>query len=120
MHAAQEWPVVDVAPGHEAVEVRPKGEFADARADLVLAYRHLGPAIEVAEMSVGIEAAQIRLAQLHQDLPGGYGVARVLQVIGLADRIGIDVLRVSARHDLLHLERLSWTAGDDGFGPLLN
>ena len=70
-------------------------------------------------MSVGIEAAQIRLAQLHQDLPGGHGVARVLQVIGLADRIGVEIVRVAALPAESLAERLAEVGLEDvRFFPL--
>ena len=43
--------------------------------------------------------------------------AGVLEVVRLADGVGLEVVGVTAWDDLLHLEGLSRTASDDRLGP---
>ena len=63
-------------------------QLADAHAHLVVADRVLGPVVEdeVAEVGVGVQAAEVGLAELHQDLVRGRAVAGVLEIVGLGDR----------------------------------
>ena len=71
VQAAQARAVVDEAPREDAIELLAERERADAQADLVVALRFGGRAVEheVAQVRVGVEAAQVSREQLHQDLP---------------------------------------------------
>jgi len=120
VHAAEQWPVVDMAPQQQAIEVVAQGQFADAKPRLVVTDRVRRPVVEdeVAEVSVGVQAAEIGLAELHQDLVRSLSVAGILEVVGLGDGIAVQIIGVPPGHDLLHFERLPRAAGDDRLGPL--
>jgi len=121
VHAAEQWPVVDMAPRQQAIEVVAQGQFADAKPRLVVTDRVRRPVVEdeVAEVSVGVQAAEIGLAEVHQDLVRSLSVAGILEVVGLGDGIAVQIIGVPPGHDLLHFERLPRAAGDDRLGPLL-
>ncbi len=70
VHAAQKRTVVDKAPRQHAGKVVTQRQLADAQTDFVMPDGILGMVVkdEIAQMRMGIEAAQVRLAQLHQNL----------------------------------------------------
>lgn len=98
------------------------GQFADPNPRLIVTDRLLGPPVEneVAEVSVSIQAAEIGLAEIHQDLVRSLVVARVLPVVGFADGIRERIFRVRPGQHLLHLELLPRPAGDDWLGPVVD
>ena len=73
MHAAQKRPVVDKAPKQYAIKVVPQRQLADAKTDFIMSNGMLRTVIkdEIAQMRMGIEAAQIRLAQHPRYHPPG-------------------------------------------------
>ena len=85
MHAAEKRPIVDAAPRQHASEVVAKRELADPESHLVMTDRKSRVMIErqVAEMRMGVEAAQVRLAEVHQDRERLAQVSCVLEVVGL-------------------------------------
>src|SRR3989304_756325 len=121
VHAAEERPVVDMAPRQQAIEGVAQGQVADAKPRLVVTDRVRRPVVEddVAEGRVGVQAAEIGLAEVHQDLVRSLSVAGILEVVGLGDGIAVQIVGVPPGHDLLHFERLPRAAGDDRLGPLL-
>ena len=87
-----------------------------------MAQRLGGPAdeLEVAEVGVGVEAAQVCGEEAHQHLVRAAMVTDGVELAGLDDRVGVEVLGVDTRKDLSHLEHRSLAAGEDRLGPLLD
>jgi len=69
---------------------------------------------------VGVEAAQVGLEHLSEDVLRTGGVTGGFQIIRCEDRMGVEVLRVASRQHLLHLEHRPGSARDDGLGPVLD
>jgi hypothetical protein len=84
----------------------------------------LGPAVEyhVPEMRKGIQAAQVRLTKIHQNLVCTLSVSGVFSVNSSPDRIGIQiwVVRVRRQQHLFHFESRPTASRDDWFSPLVN
>ena len=94
MHAAEERPVVDPSPRQHALEAFAKGQLADPEPRLIVTDRVLGPVVEneVAEVRVGIQATEVGLTEIHQDLVCTLYFTGVLAVIGFGDRVGKGIL----------------------------
>jgi hypothetical protein len=69
-------------------------------------------------MGVGVEAAQVGLTELHQDLVRLHAVAGVFEIVGLGDGICERIVGIVAGQHPLHLELWARAAGDDRLGPL--
>ena len=85
---------------------------------LVVAQGVLGAMVEhkIAKVGVGVEAADIGLAKLHE-YPNRAGViVRILQFVGADYGIVIGVVH---REHLLHFEFLTWSPRDDPLGPIV-
>jgi hypothetical protein len=103
LHAPKVRPVVDEAPRQQAVEAARKGQLADPDAGLVVADRPLGLSLEreVAEVSVGVQASEIGLAEPHEDGMCRRAVTAVLELVGFDDRVRIRIVGIVSRQDLL-------------------
>src|SRR5271157_2909310 len=99
-----------------------KGQLADPHARLIVTDRVLGQLVEnqVAEMCVGVQAAEVGLTEIHQDLIRSLVVAGVPAVIGFGDRVGERIVSVRAGQHLFHLEFQPRPARDHRLGPFLN
>jgi hypothetical protein len=62
---------------------------------------------------MGVQAAEIGLAEFHQDFVCGPALTGILQVVRFADRVGVEIIRVPSWYDLFHLESLPGSAGDN-------
>lgn len=122
VHAAQEGPVVHQAPRQHAVEARAQRQLADANAHLVVGDRQRREArkAHVAEVRVGVEAAQVGLEQLVQERTRAAPVAAIAQIVRLEDGIGVEVLGVVTGQHLLHLEHRPRPASDDRLGVFVD
>src|SRR3990170_1876542 len=89
VQAAKKRSVVDVAPWQQALEALAQRQFPDAQPHLVVADGVLWAMVEdeVAEMGVGVEAAQVGVTEVHQDLVRSQVVAGVLEIVGLGNGI---------------------------------
>jgi hypothetical protein len=115
-------PVVDETPRQDAIEVGAEGELADARADQVVAQRLLRAAAveaEGAEVSVGIEAAQVLGELLHEQVLASAPIATGVELARLDDRVRVPVVGVRARENLLHLEGRPLASRDDRLHPVV-
>ena len=71
VQATQKWPVIGITLGQQTVETGAEGYLADCQPDRVVADGVLRKVVElqIAEVRVGIEAAQVGFAHIHQQLP---------------------------------------------------
>ncbi len=122
VHAAQKRTVVDKAPRQHAGKVVTQGQLADAQTDFVMPDGILRPVIKnkIAQMRVGIEAAQVRLAQLHQDLFRLCPLAGIFEIVGPGDGVIERIVGVFTGQHLLHLEHGAGAVSDDRLGPFLD
>jgi len=70
----------------------------------------------------GVETAQVRLAQIHQDSLCAVSVAGIVPIIRFRDRVGkrVRTLRVQSRKHLLHFELRPLPSSDDRLGPFVD
>lgn len=84
----------------------------------------LGPAVEyhIPKMRMGIKAAQVRLAEIHQNLVRALPISGIFAVNSLPDRVGIRiwVVRVHSRQYLFHFELRPPASRNDRLGPFIN
>lgn len=71
----------------------------------------------VAKVCMGIEAAKVGLAEVHQDFVGTFDVAAVFPIVRLYDGVGKRILYIRSRQHLLHLKFRARPPRDDWFGP---
>ncbi len=69
-----------------------------------------------------IQAAQVRLAEIHQNFVRVFPVSSVFAVNSLPDWVGIWIwaVRVHSRQDLFHFELRPPASRNDRFGPLID
>src|SRR3972149_11299999 len=122
LHAPQERAVIDVAPRQYTLEFFPERQLPDPQPNLVGPDRFLGATIkaEVAEMGVGVEAAQVGLAKFHEDLVCALVVAAFLEIVGPQDWILVRLVRIFAGQDLFHFEGRARSVSDYRLRPLRN
>jgi hypothetical protein len=72
VHAAQERPVIEAAPGQHAVELVAQRQLADTKSHLIMTNGLGGPIVEdeVAEVRMRIQATKIGVAEFHQSVQG--------------------------------------------------
>ena len=102
---AEERTVVCAAPGKETVKVLAEGEFSDLHPYVVVTDRGIGIAGEgeVAQMTVGVETAEIGNKDVHEHAARLPEVTRLFHIDRFEDRVGIGVVRIFPRKHLLHL-----------------
>lgn len=94
VEGAQVRAVVDQALGGDVVAVGRQGALGDGDADLVVAPCALRPwpypvafHVQVPEVGVGVDAAQVLAQHLYEELLGVHGVAHVAPGDGLEDGV---------------------------------
>ena len=122
VQAPEEWPVVDHAPEKDAAKFVAQRKFSNSHSHLIVSQCLLGHVreIQVAKVSMGVEAPQVGLAHLCQQLLGSGKIASILAVVRLGYRVRKRIVGVFPRQYLLHLELRSRAAANDWFCPFFD
>ena len=122
IHAAEKWPVVDPSPRKQTVEAFAQGQLANPKPHFIMADRYLWPMIEskVSKVCVGIEAAKVGLAEIHQDLVRTFNIAAVFAIVRFYDGVRKRIVTIRSRQHLLHFEFRTRSPRDDSLGPIFD
>jgi hypothetical protein len=122
VHAPKEGPIIYVSPWEDTIKAFKQRQFSDPETYFVVPCRVPRPLAEgqVTEVSMSVQAAEIRFAEFHQDLLRGLDVPRVFEVVRHSDWVTFRITEVITGQELLHFKCPSWAICDDPPGPPLD